>query len=489
MSEYRYVPYLIVFTLLGKYGASRPSAYQPGQYRETQNPVIVAVESLHDESMAQPLRIEHPFDWFLIDYEENLSGSSSGQKPKIRDPYEIRRTQNTLSQAVISLYQVTSSPDSRVASSVETFQGEQPELLTPEASGGDVGMANSESAEQPKHVCPGCHKHFCTKSDMKRHIETVHLGEIQLPEIVRSNVCTFVGCNKSFKNKIDLKKHVRKNHSDEPLEMRQYSCMEVGCTRSFNKRSELVVHMKRRHKKKMPTQYECKACKRLFPTYGETYDHRKMDHEVILKCETCPKVCRNQRELSAHRRTHARAVLAESNHKQHKCQMQKCKRAYSSRSALLLHVRMKHPKAQDTASQTEHTNDPQSNQERRASGMTRASTNDVVGEITVAQNVLEQNAIVPGLMCRICEIQYASLYNFMTHIKKKHPNRAAKAVCGTADLLEHQDAATCESSSTSTRASTNDPITSMEISDNVDVTPNGTYSLHVAVKYTVTSVL
>lgn len=406
MPKYRHVLCMIAFTLLGKYSASplRPDQRHTAECGSSQNPVVIALESLGNESIVQSAQGEYPTYQFLSDCEGD-------KKPQAQNSGDA-----------------LSVPDS--------FETSAMEVSHTEASSGDATVINSRSTAGPKHLCPVCNKPFTRRGNMKIHLRTMHSLAPQPPAPWRLHPCTLAGCNASYKNKRDLKINMEKPHTGSPP--KPYPCKVVGCkSGGYAEKDKLVRHMKDVHGENLPTQYECKTCRKLFSSQSDIYDHRTREHEKALKCEVCAQVFANQLDLNAHRAMNLNAMPnclqncinpAGSSGKPYKCREKDCPKAYAGSSGLWQHTRRRHPKPADL-------NNTQSSQVPR----TCASTNNVVSGGTKVCNDTQQHA---PQMCQICNIQYPDLASFVTHITKKHRTQAAAACASTLGISAQRDPVT-----------------------------------------------
>ncbi len=346
MAKHTCTLYLIALTFLGKHRAS----LQP----ESPGPVIVAVESLWDRSTehaAQPLRVEYPFNWFLIDYDEGQSSLCAVQEPGAEDSDDV---------CCVS--------DSSEASVIEVSQEEC--SVSPQVLGGGCG-----DVADVKSVCKVCEQQFSSQSSMNKHRRTQH-PEVPLPVRLRPYRCTIAGCNKGYGKKNDLTKHLRE-----------------------------------KHRERRPIEYECKVCRTLFRNQSKLYRHKIKDHGKVFLCEVCGLTQRNQFELNAHRReAHPEPVTFTSEggsdageigevEKQYKCVDKGCNKSYRWPSGLWLHRRTQHSKKTGTAESIEKDDAPQS-QELCGSDTTSVWNNDPASDIdSNSSSGVEYTCGLCGVVC------------------------------------------------------------------------------------------
>ena len=84
--------------------------------------------------------------------------------------------------------------------------------------------------KEPMYNCPvqGCDKAYCNKFNLKRHIESSHMG-------LKRFQCKH--CSKFLSSKQNLKEHLYTHTGEKP-----YRCREAGCVMAFRQGSQLSVH-------------------------------------------------------------------------------------------------------------------------------------------------------------------------------------------------------------------------------------------------------
>lgn len=109
-------------------------------------------------------------------------------------------------------------------------------------------------------LLPGCkslQKEFLTSQDLDFHIQTYHMRQ-----------CPWPTCNiqKSFRRRSDLLRHMESVHSG----IRRFACDLPGCNKTYARSDKLTAH-KRSHFNRIPRRPTSDVNTRLFETRGETH--------------------------------------------------------------------------------------------------------------------------------------------------------------------------------------------------------------------------
>lgn len=91
-----------------------------------------------------------------------------------------------------------------------------------------------------QHPCPGCHKSFQRRCDLKKHIKRHD----------KPYGCTFLNCDKSFGSKNDWKRHETSQHTQlEVWKCNERASKGVGtiCGKVFPRREDFKVHLQGTH--------------------------------------------------------------------------------------------------------------------------------------------------------------------------------------------------------------------------------------------------
>ena len=94
-------------------------------------------------------------------------------------------------------------------------------------------------------------------------------------------------CNKLFSNKSNLRKHIKSVH-----EKMKFKC-EI-CTTNFTRKDNLLSHKRNIHSKSI--EFECTACEKKFNRKGNLQAHKT----VCCKCKYCHEQFSSPLELLNH---------------------------------------------------------------------------------------------------------------------------------------------------------------------------------------------
>ena len=143
-----------------------------------------------------------------------------------------------------------------------------------------LGLAD-DSKQEGRYNCDKCEKSFTRKSDLTRHIQSVH-------DKIRYN-CN--QCNKSFSEKGTLQKHIKSAH-----EKVRYNCKK--CDKSFSRKTYLKAHIQAEHEN---VRYNCDKCEKSFSQKTDLNRHIKSVHEnVRYNCDKCDKRFSQKGKLNRH---------------------------------------------------------------------------------------------------------------------------------------------------------------------------------------------
>ena len=139
--------------------------------------------------------------------------------------------------------------------------------------------------------CKVCNKKFSSTSNMKLHIDAVHLG-------VKRYQCKL--CHESFSHSNVLKSHSKRVHEGTA----SYKCLI--CEKVFHLRSDLLLHIKRRHENRQSPNEICPYCNKQFKS-GSRFlrEHIENIHNKVKNyaCDLCDTTFGGQSLLKVHRKT------------------------------------------------------------------------------------------------------------------------------------------------------------------------------------------
>ena len=156
---------------------------------------------------------------------------------------------------------------------------------------------NDDSSDE--FTCPICFKMFCSKKNVKRHVDTEHKrkGRLNCPD-----------CDKSFASRISLNYHEKKCHSGGS-EILCNNCDEI-----FHDFKSYIKH-ERSHKSSFSEpEYKCEECHATFSTNSNLNRHAAQIHllvnfnikKKILKiypfiCDECEFSTKRKHNLDVHK--------------------------------------------------------------------------------------------------------------------------------------------------------------------------------------------
>ncbi len=209
---------------------------------------------------------------------------------------------------------------------------------------------------EKKFKCSECHKYYCSKHTLEKHIKTIHRRCVNYPcslceksftsqghlnrhikdvhEKKKTFTCTV--CKKTFAQKANCQFHIRNDHQKSKLLTCQY------CGKRYSKEAWCLQHMekcdKNNHGKvkiksikdaEYPStdrfmEFSCTQCTKIFRTETELENHVKEDHMETsdrnkskntndndhdsdfkpIRCTDCPKTFQRQAWLDKHMKKH-----------------------------------------------------------------------------------------------------------------------------------------------------------------------------------------
>ena len=162
-----------------------------------------------------------------------------------------------------------------------------------------------------QRTCRDCNLTFNSHLLLIEHTESNHVA----------NICSYCGFTTTFKNKLD--RHMVK-HTKE----KAFIC--DMCGKQYSQKQNLRDHISRYHNEEDNSNrypYSCEHCKRMYRNQTNLYKHMET---TDLKCDICEEVLPCTGVLFRHKKNHA------------SCSCEYCDKIFQSKSALQIHVNIKH---------------------------------------------------------------------------------------------------------------------------------------------------
>ena len=151
---------------------------------------------------------------------------------------------------------------------------------------------HTENARIAKYPCSVCSKVYTTRTNLKLHIQGVHM---------KSFKCTMCDC--TFYNNFNLQRHIRsceKKLHGESSDKISFKCND--CEVSFTTKYCLTKHIQRFHSNETP--FKCEFCLKQFKARSNLTMHVKRIHstgpDMSIRCPKCPRLVSSQAELDIH---------------------------------------------------------------------------------------------------------------------------------------------------------------------------------------------
>ncbi|KAM6163882.1 transcriptional repressor CTCFL [Rhynchocyon petersi] len=166
--------------------------------------------------------------------------------------------------------------------------------------------------------CPHCSYASVEGSKLQRHIRS-HTGE-------RPFQCSL--CSYASKDTYKLKRHMRTHSGEKPYECQvcharftqsgtrkthiqqkhsknvpKYPCPH--CATIIARKSDLNVHLRNMHTYKA-TEMRCRYCPDVFHERYALLQHQRAHKEKRFECAQCSYICKQERHMTAHMRTHTK---------------------------------------------------------------------------------------------------------------------------------------------------------------------------------------
>ncbi|CRK86610.1 CLUMA_CG000447, isoform A [Clunio marinus] len=181
-------------------------------------------------------------------------------------------------------------------------------------------------------TCPKCNRLFYYKAYFQFHYKDVHSED-------REEICQF--CGKLFKNSRRLNSHILIHQNDSE---KKHKCDK--CSRQFNFSGDLTRH-KRVHENVKP--YKCHLCPKSFIQSYALKLHINVHNNVRYTCDLCAAHFGGKPTLKKHMIKCSNGVAvkrsARSNaveRDRYKCLVEACKKQFSSRKYLGIHLEKVH---------------------------------------------------------------------------------------------------------------------------------------------------
>ncbi|XP_066956539.1 zinc finger protein 3 homolog [Macrobrachium rosenbergii] len=165
--------------------------------------------------------------------------------------------------------------------------------------------------DEGERTCKDCNLTFNSHLLLIEHTESNHVA----------NICSYCGFTTTFKNKLD--RHVVK-HTKE----KAFIC--DMCGKQYSQKQNLRDHISRYHSEEDSSSrypYSCEHCKRMYRNENNLTKHLESQGG---KCDICGEVLPCSGVLFRHKKNHA------------SCSCEYCDKVFQSKSALQIHVNIKH---------------------------------------------------------------------------------------------------------------------------------------------------
>ena len=262
-------------------------------------------------------------------------------------------------------------------------------------------------------------------SNIKRHIEAKHIEGISIP-------CSF--CERIFKSRRLLKEHNTIQHHYQYTELKPQ--VELAEKNNWiDVKSEGIKHLMKDEEPELtlvnPEEHNYKDV----PVYAandkldhkiflETHFSRPFDNIDSLDCSLCSKTMKNRSNLNSH-------YMAVHDRKQSNCKF--CGKTYKNRKRLRDHMRVAHDNtAVNKCSKCEKMFTTKFNWLRHNSERC-LERKKILDELKHAKEKVQVEKLEYKMsreikqqdngpcVCNICHTRFNRRYEFMRHVKKKHP--------------------------------------------------------------------
>ena len=171
-------------------------------------------------------------------------------------------------------------------------------------------ISGEEMLIEEDHLCEECNLSYDTKSNLEKHMRSLHVGRIERTEFKCET------CNKAFRDEEQLKSHAINVHADKV-----FTCQK--CDKPYTSMSLLRRHDWRSHR-----EIECNMCGETLRNREEIKTHRQSKHNMFKKvfCKYFPECLDGDECFFEHEKDNSVSITNESSNcpDGEKCNNQSC---------------------------------------------------------------------------------------------------------------------------------------------------------------------
>ncbi|XP_014234641.1 zinc finger protein 43-like isoform X1 [Trichogramma pretiosum] len=228
---------------------------------------------------------------------------------------------------------------------------------------------------EAENRCDECGKGFCNKSNLIRHINIGHLGNVK----EKKRKCDH--CNKMFRDKDQLEKHVKVH------KIPKHKCDH--CNQMFQDKNQLEKHVQVHKSQK----HKCDHCNKMFQDKDQLEKHVKVHKIPKHKYDHCNQMFQDKSQLEKH--------VKEHESQKHKCDH--CDKSFVWSHHLRRHLLKVHQDA-----------------------MKKCEFCEKIYEFRSGRN----NHECDGPKCVKCDMKFASRYTLLRHMRVVHQTEHKCSDCG-----------------------------------------------------------